>query len=97
MCPNFVTTVLCPRQFNLTNVCIYLFATCCNHYLNKEVVVLHEQKNYKNHLSGFEKQETKVASTAATNLSFLYFLQGELDQVLCCTNLSFIYYLQGGS
>ncbi|CAG0923155.1 unnamed protein product, partial [Notodromas monacha] len=31
-------------------------------------------------LKAFEKKETKVASTAATNLSFLYFLQNELDQ-----------------
>ncbi|KAB7504104.1 Intraflagellar transport protein 88-like protein [Armadillidium nasatum] len=28
----------------------------------------------------FEKKETKIASTAATNLSFLYFLQNDVDQ-----------------
>ena len=35
------------------------------------------QKNFKDAvetLKMFEKKETKVASTAATNLSFLYFL-----------------------
>lgn len=31
-------------------------------------------------LKAFEKKDTKVASTAATNLCFLYYLQGELSQ-----------------
>ncbi|XP_049272467.1 LOW QUALITY PROTEIN: intraflagellar transport protein 88 homolog [Rhipicephalus sanguineus] len=31
-------------------------------------------------LKAFEKKDTKVASTAATNLSFLYYLQNELSQ-----------------
>ena len=39
------------------------------------------QKNFKDAvetLKMFEKKETKVASTAATNLSFLYFLVGKI-------------------
>ncbi|XP_061176289.1 intraflagellar transport protein 88 homolog isoform X2 [Saccostrea echinata] len=31
-------------------------------------------------LKSFEKKDTKVASTAATNLSFLYFLENDLEQ-----------------
>ncbi|XP_033740062.1 intraflagellar transport protein 88 homolog isoform X5 [Pecten maximus] len=31
-------------------------------------------------LKSFEKKDSKVASTAATNLSFLYFLENDLDQ-----------------
>lgn len=45
--------------------------------INKAVMYL-RQKDFQNAvetLKAFEKQETKVASTAATNLSFLYFLQ----------------------
>lgn len=44
--------------------------------INKAVMYL-RQKNFKDAvetLKMFEKKETKVASTAATNLSFLYFL-----------------------
>ena len=50
--------------------------------INKAVMFL-RQKNFTDAvetLKTFEKQENKVASTAATNLSFLYFLQGETDQ-----------------
>ena len=50
--------------------------------INKAVMFL-RQKNFTDAietLKSFEKQENKVASTAATNLSFLYFLQGETDQ-----------------
>ncbi|XP_023332128.1 intraflagellar transport protein 88 homolog [Eurytemora carolleeae] len=50
--------------------------------INKAVMFL-KQKDFNqaiDTLKGFEKQDTKVASTAATNLSFLYFLQGEIDQ-----------------
>ena len=50
--------------------------------INKAVMFL-RQKDFGQAvetLKAFEKQDTKVASTAATNLSFLYFLQGELDQ-----------------
>ncbi|XP_045130723.1 intraflagellar transport protein 88 homolog isoform X1 [Portunus trituberculatus] len=49
--------------------------------INKAVMYL-RQKNFKDAvetLKMFEKKETKVASTAATNLSFLYFLQNETD------------------
>ncbi|XP_042866439.1 intraflagellar transport protein 88 homolog isoform X1 [Penaeus japonicus] len=49
--------------------------------INKAVMFL-RQKNFKDAvetLKMFEKKETKVASTAATNLSFLYFLQNEID------------------
>ncbi|XP_069164782.1 intraflagellar transport protein 88 homolog isoform X2 [Procambarus clarkii] len=49
--------------------------------INKAVMYL-RQKNFKDAvetLKMFEKKETKVASTAATNLSFLYFLQNEID------------------
>ncbi|KAK3876729.1 hypothetical protein Pcinc_018509 [Petrolisthes cinctipes] len=49
--------------------------------INKAVMYL-RQKNFKDAvetLKMFEKKETKVASTAATNLSFLYFLQNEVD------------------
>ena len=49
--------------------------------INKAVMYL-KQKDFGNAidtLKTFEKQETKVASTAATNLSFLYFLQGDND------------------
>ena len=45
--------------------------------INKAVMYL-RQKDFQNAvdtLKAFEKQEAKVASTAATNLSFLYFLQ----------------------
>ena len=45
--------------------------------INKAVMFL-RQKDFQNAidtLKAFEKQDTKVASTAATNLSFLYFLQ----------------------
>ncbi len=45
--------------------------------INKAVMYL-RQKDFQNAvdtLKAFEKQEPKVASTAATNLSFLYFLQ----------------------
>ena len=47
--------------------------------INKAVMYL-RQKDFQNAvdtLKAFEKQDTKVASTAATNLSFLYFLQSE--------------------
>lgn len=47
--------------------------------INKAVMYL-RQKNFKDAvetLKMFEKKETKVASTAATNLSFLYFLVGD--------------------
>ncbi|CAL4120134.1 unnamed protein product, partial [Meganyctiphanes norvegica] len=50
--------------------------------INKAVMYL-RQKNFKDAietLKMFEKKETKVASTAATNLSFLYFLQNENEQ-----------------
>ena len=50
--------------------------------INKAVMYL-KQKEFGlavDTLKAFEKQETKVASTAATNLSFLYFLQGDVDQ-----------------
>ena len=50
--------------------------------INKAVMYL-KQKDFTNAvdtLKAFEKQDTKVASTAATNLSFLYFLQGEKEQ-----------------
>ncbi|XP_076068805.1 intraflagellar transport protein 88-like protein nompB isoform X2 [Oratosquilla oratoria] len=50
--------------------------------INKAVMYL-RQKNFKDAvetLKAFEKKETKVASTAATNLSFLYFLQNENEQ-----------------
>lgn len=49
--------------------------------INKAVMFL-RQKNFSEAvetLKSFEKQDNKVASTAATNLSFLYFLQGEVD------------------
>ncbi|XP_042208786.1 intraflagellar transport protein 88 homolog isoform X2 [Homarus americanus] len=49
--------------------------------INKAVMYL-RQKNFKDAvetLKMFEKKETKVASTAATNLSFLYILQNEID------------------
>nr|XP_053650560.1 intraflagellar transport protein 88 homolog [Cherax quadricarinatus] len=49
--------------------------------INKAVMFL-RQKNFKDAvdtLKMFEKKETKVASTAATNLSFLYFLQNETE------------------
>ncbi|XP_064098521.1 intraflagellar transport protein 88 homolog isoform X1 [Macrobrachium nipponense] len=49
--------------------------------INKAVMYL-RQKNFKDAvetLKMFEKKETKVASTAATNLSFLYFLQNEIE------------------
>jgi intraflagellar transport protein 88 len=49
--------------------------------INKAVMYL-KQKEFQNAidtLKAFEKQETKVASTASTNLSFLYFLQGDSD------------------
>ncbi len=45
--------------------------------INKAVMYL-RQKDFTNAvdtLKAFEKQDSKVASTAATNLSFLYFLQ----------------------
>ncbi|KAL7647318.1 UNVERIFIED_CONTAM: hypothetical protein RMT77_000913 [Armadillidium vulgare] len=50
--------------------------------INKAVMFL-RQKNFKDAvetLRMFEKKETKIASTAATNLSFLYFLQNDVDQ-----------------
>lgn len=50
--------------------------------INKAVMFL-RQKDFASAvetLKTFEKQETKVASTASTNLSFLYFLQGETEQ-----------------
>lgn len=37
-------------------------------------------------LKMFEKKETKVASTAATNLSFLYYLQGDPNQAEKCAD-----------
>ncbi|KAF2357550.1 Tetratricopeptide repeat [Trinorchestia longiramus] len=50
--------------------------------INKAVMFL-RQKNFReavDTLKMFEKKETKVASTAATNLSFLYILQKDLSQ-----------------
>ena len=50
--------------------------------INKAVMYL-RQKDFGNAvdtLKAFEKQDTKVASTAATNLSFLYFEQGDREQ-----------------
>uniref|UniRef100_A0A0K2V4U7 Intraflagellar transport protein 88 homolog [Monodelphis domestica] n=1 Tax=Lepeophtheirus salmonis TaxID=72036 RepID=A0A0K2V4U7_LEPSM len=50
--------------------------------INKAVMYL-KQKEFGQAvetLQAFEKQETKVASTAATNLSFIYFLQGQIDE-----------------
>ena len=50
--------------------------------INKAVMFL-RQKDFTSAvetLKAFEKQETKVASTASTNLSFLYFLQGDIEQ-----------------
>ena len=50
--------------------------------INKAVMFL-RQKDFASAvetLKAFEKQETKVASTASTNLSFLYFLQGDVEQ-----------------
>ena len=52
--------------------------------INKAVMFL-RQKNFKDAvetLKMFEKKETKIASTAATNLSFLYILVSHL-----CTNV----------
>ncbi|KAG1659633.1 Intraflagellar transport protein 88 [Nymphon striatum] len=49
--------------------------------INKAVTFL-RQKQFSlaiDTLTLFEKKETKVASTAATNLSFLYLLQGDLE------------------
>ena len=40
---------------------------------------LQDFANATDTLKTFEKQETKVASTASTNLSFLYFLQGDAE------------------
>ncbi|XP_067008666.2 intraflagellar transport protein 88 homolog isoform X2 [Anabrus simplex] len=50
--------------------------------INRAVMYL-RQKEFSlaiDTLKTFEKKETKVASTAATNLSFIYFLQGDLEQ-----------------
>ena len=50
--------------------------------INKAVMFL-RQKDFASAvetLKAFEKQETKVASTASTNLSFLYFLQGDIEE-----------------
>ena len=50
--------------------------------INKAVMFL-RQKDFASAvetLKAFEKQETKVASTASTNLSFLYYLQGDIEQ-----------------
>ncbi|KAK7867313.1 hypothetical protein R5R35_002130 [Gryllus longicercus] len=50
--------------------------------INKAVMYL-KQKDISHAidtLKSFEKKETKVASTAATNLAFIYFLQGEIEK-----------------
>ncbi|GFY44727.1 intraflagellar transport protein 88 homolog [Trichonephila inaurata madagascariensis] len=41
-------------------------------------------------LKGFERKETKVASTAATNLAFLYYLQGDISQAEKCADQAVI-------
>ncbi|XP_054723610.1 intraflagellar transport protein 88 homolog, partial [Uloborus diversus] len=41
-------------------------------------------------LKAFERKETKVASTAATNLAFLYFLQGDVSQAEKCSDQAVI-------
>ncbi|CAG0895541.1 unnamed protein product [Cyprideis torosa] len=50
--------------------------------INKAVMYL-KQKEFGiaiDTLKAFEKRDSKVASTAATNLSFLYYVQGDLEQ-----------------
>ena len=63
--------------------------------INKAVMFL-RQKNFTDAietLKCFEKQENKVASTAATNLSFLYFLQVWTKISLSRSKIFFTFYI----